>query len=427
MRLRLKGQTCTYGLSKHVVIQDNASWQQLNQAIVRLHPELASSSYTLSLNKKDALHASAADCVKSLGICSGDLLWIQVDSASQSDERSEAFAAAQQASPGQHHVPADCQQRAAPGQAETDVSHLHRPGQLQQQAELRQEAGSGVGQSAGLADAPGRLAAAVHQTLLDGSLHHVKGSVADDASQASSLLAHKQIYTLSAHLRSSSSSGSEAACRVRYIAMGSHVVVWATTPSMGVRSMTLAADTAGSLATQAGQQAALLSTAAARRVHDELLLPVIQGLCSDEGLSPPTSLRTLPLEIKLLVLRNLPAQGLAVIACTCKEFGHLASAEELWEDLFQREFPAQQDWPKQPRTRSWRSCFAAAWKDRIERHRHQRSFLRHPRRPLWPAGPFPSRPPILPGINGGDFDRLPQPFLRGSFGNVFGSRHFQGR
>ena len=271
----------------------------------------------------------------------------------------------------------------------------------------------------------------------------LQGSVADDASQASSLLAHKQIYTLSAHLRSSSSSGSEAACRVRYIAMGSHVVVWATTPSMGVRSMTLAADTAGSLATQAGQQAALLSTAAARRVHDELLLPVIQGLCSDEGLSPPTSLRTLPLEIKLLVLRNLPvrlcvplpcvplpshartvvmhprytscpaqalysdwvlpsalhrrlwlmtpllpvqAQGLAVIACTCKEFGHLASAEELWEDLFQREFPAQQDWPKQPRTRSWRSCFAAAWKDRIERHRHQRSFLRHPRRPLWPAG-----------------------------------------
>ena len=52
MRLRLKGQTCTYGLSKYVVVQDNASWQQLNQAIVRLHPELASSSYTLSLNKK---------------------------------------------------------------------------------------------------------------------------------------------------------------------------------------------------------------------------------------------------------------------------------------------------------------------------------------------------------------------------------------
>ena len=103
-------------------------------------------------------------------------------------------------------------------------------------------------------------------------------------------------------------SGNEAACRVRYIAMGSHVVVWAATPSMGVRSMTLAADAAGSSATQAGQQAALLGSAAARRVHDELLLPVIQGLCCDEGLSPPTSLRTLPMEIKLLVLRNLPVR-----------------------------------------------------------------------------------------------------------------------
>ena len=284
--------------------------------------------------------------MKGLGICSGDLLWIQVGSASQADERSEASAAAQQASPDQHHGSANCQQHAAPGQPETDVSHLHRPGQLQQQAELHEEAASDVGQFAGLADAPGRLAAAVHQTLLDGSLHHVKarpaifcvsldcpalygipfttsdlifkqasqvclllqGSAADDVSQASSLLAHQQIYTLSAHLRSSPASGNEAACRVRYIAMGSHVIVWAATPSMGVRSMTLAADAAGSFAAQAGQQAALLSTAAARRVHDELLLPVIQGLCSDEGLSPPTSLRTLPLEIKLLVLRNLPVR-----------------------------------------------------------------------------------------------------------------------
>ena len=136
----------------------------------------------------------------------------------------------------------------------------------------------------------------------------LQGSAADDASQASSLLAHQQVYTLSAHLRSSPAPGSEAACRVRYIAMGSHVVVWAATPSMGVRSMTLAADAVGGSAAQAGQQAALLSSAAARRVHDELLLPVIQGLCSDEGLSPPTSLRTLPLEIKLLVLRNLPVR-----------------------------------------------------------------------------------------------------------------------
>ena len=292
------------------------------------------------------MHASADDCIKGLGICSGDLLWIQVDSASQPNERGGASAAVQQASPGQHHGSANRQQHAAPEQAETDVSHLHRPGQLQQQAELRQEAGAGVGQSAGLADAPGRLAAAVHQTLLDGSLHHVKaspailcvslncpalhgipvtkirlilssplqvclllqGSAADDVSQASSLLAHQQVYTLSAHLRSSPSSGNEAACWVRYIAMGSHVVVWAATPSMGVRSMTLAADAAGSSATQAGQQAALLGSAAARRVHDELLLPVIQGLCSDEGLSPPTSLRTLTLEIKLLVLRNLPVR-----------------------------------------------------------------------------------------------------------------------
>ena len=215
MRLRLKGQTCTYGVTDNVVVQDNASWQQLNQAIIRLHPELASSSYNLSLNKKvhrsmpshqdwldsnasvpswqkrhagvltlafplqDALHASADACVKSLGICSGDLLWIQVDSAPQPGEKSKGSATAHQASPGQHHRSGNRQQQAAPGQVEAGVSHLHRHGQLQQQAERGQEAGAGMGPSVGLADTPGRLAAAVHQTLLDGSLHHIKASLAD--------------------------------------------------------------------------------------------------------------------------------------------------------------------------------------------------------------------------------------------------------
>ena len=85
---------------------------------------------------------------------------------------------AQQATPGQHHGSVNRQQQAPPRQAEAGVSHLHRPGQLQPQAEQGQEAGAGMEPAVGLANAPGRLVAAVHQTLLDGSLHHVKASLA---------------------------------------------------------------------------------------------------------------------------------------------------------------------------------------------------------------------------------------------------------
>lgn len=135
-----------------------------------------------------------------------------------------------------------------------------------------------------------------------------------DADLALSLSAHHQTYILSQSLAENFQPGRRALCKVRYIVMGKHVVVWATTASMGVRSITLAPDVAAGSVPQGSQQAAVLSMAASRIVHDELLLPVVQALCLEEDLSPPASLRTLPLEIKMLILQSLQVRQAFVSA-----------------------------------------------------------------------------------------------------------------
>lgn len=230
-------------------------------------------------------------------------------------------------------------------------------------------------------------------------------------------------------------------CKMRYIMLGSSLVVWAAAASMGVRSVTLTPDAAVTPGPQCTRPSVLLSRAASLRIHDELLLPVRQALCQEQGLSPPASLRTLPLEIIMPVLQSLQvwhcsprffcvwscikaricpaipcahepamhppaashavwqrgvlqltsavtlqAKELALLGCTCKEFSRLAGTEELWESLFKKEFMAVQPRPQDVSRVGWKGLFAAAWTDRQERRRRRQ----YPPMPLgrfpWPGG-----------------------------------------
>ena len=83
-------------------------------------------------------------------------------------------------------------------------------------------------------------------------------------------------------------------------------MVWAATASMGMRSICLTPHANITSGLQSTQRALLLAQTASCRIHDELLLPVMQALCQENGLSPPTSFRTLPLEIRMLILHSLP-------------------------------------------------------------------------------------------------------------------------
>ncbi len=123
--------------------------------------------------------------------------------------------------------------------------------------------------------------------------------------QAANLLGHQQAYALADALADSRTGPGRALCKVRYIILGGSLVVWAATASMGIRSVTITPDAAGTLGAQCTPPSLLLSRAASLKFHDELLAPVLQALCQEQGLRPPASLRALPLEIKMQVLQSL--------------------------------------------------------------------------------------------------------------------------
>lgn len=216
--------------------------------------------------------------------------------------------------------------------------------------------------------------------------------------------------------------------------------MWAAAASMGVCSVTLTPDAAVTPGTQCTRPSVLLSRAVSLKIHDELLLPILRALCQEQGLSPPASLRSLPLEIKLQVLQSLQvwhcspkffcvwscikaryalpflvhmnqhyahqqpsmlcgreglqltsvvtvqAKELALLGCTCKEFSRLTGTEELWESLFKQEFTAVHPRPQDVSRVGWKGRFAEAWTDRRERRRRRQ----HPPMPWgrlpWPGG-----------------------------------------
>ena len=85
--------------------------------------------------------------------------------------------------------------------------------------------------------------------------------------------------------------------------------MWAATASMGMRSISLTPCATYASVPESTQQGVLLAQKAFHRIHDELLLPVMQALCQENGLSPPTSIRTLPLDIRMLILHCLPVRS----------------------------------------------------------------------------------------------------------------------
>ncbi|CAL5221243.1 g3397 [Coccomyxa viridis] len=390
MRLRFKICQGDSGSSKSfsISLDDTCDWQQLQAALLIKQPQLEGRN-CLSLNKKDCLHAGASDKVKSLGIRSGDLIWIMAQNTTQL----------------------------------RDTQRMHGNPSTRQVQSTDWGAGDATcAASTGRIELPGDLATAVHQILLDEGLQHMKDTIA--TGQPGDLTAGLQAYVLPRTAADGAHTFRQACCTVRYIHLGKSLVVWAATESMGTRSVCLSPDAISTAVAGSTEQGVVLAQTASHRIHDELLLPVLQALCQEEGLSPPSSLRTLPMEIRMLILHSLPAKELALLACTCKDFKRLASSEELWEKLFRREFASAHVQPQEVSRAGWKGLFANAWRERSERRRHRQSLRVPPSRLPWPggAGPFASRSPALPGIVGGDFDRLPHPLLNipRPYGRTFG-------
>lgn len=110
----------------------------------------------------------------------------------------------------------------------------------------------------------------------------------------------------------------------------------------------------------------------------------------------------------------------------------MAGAEELWERLYAAEFgaPGASELPGLARI-GLKRAFGQAWAERARMRRQRRHFM--PGLPHPGAGPLlvVPHPSPFPGIAGGDYDRLPHPFLGlprggggagvGGFGSLFGT------
>ncbi|KAK9915077.1 hypothetical protein WJX75_004436 [Coccomyxa subellipsoidea] len=167
------------------------------------------------------------------------------------------------------------------------------------------------------------------------------------------------------------------------------------------------------------------------RLKDSFIHPILIALCAEEGRQPPPSLQLLPTELKLLCLRNLQARDLAALGCVSRDLRHLATSDILWEALFVAEFGAPSPSDGLLRvTGGFKPAFAFRWAERA-RHRRQRRRVAHLPGMFQPGtGPHLVVPQhhFPAGAIGGDFDRLPHPFLgfSGTRGGSGGSALFGG-
>ena len=164
-------------------------------------------------------------------------------------------------------------------------------------------------------------------------------------------------------------------------------------------------------------------------LKDKLALPSVAAVCVAAGLPPPTTLLSLPTELKENVLKRLAALDLAALSATCSELRHAVSSDDLWRPLFLADFPSPpvdvlDAAPRKGYKWAYSHCY-------IERRRIQEEANR--RRRHWRYSNIPGAPPFypqpgpfgFPGIIGGNHDRLP--FLGGTggggggFGGLFRS------
>ncbi|GIL93139.1 hypothetical protein Vretifemale_20600 [Volvox reticuliferus] len=115
-----------------------------------------------------------------------------------------------------------------------------------------------------------------------------------------------------------------------------------------------------------------------RRLKDGLVLPLLAATCRAVGLTPPLGLMVLPMELQLAILRRLEARDLAALSCVCTALHHLASEDEIWRPLFDKEFHTNVLSAADTalaNSRGYKYVFGRKWLERAER-RKRRCFVR---------------------------------------------------
>ncbi|KAL8060758.1 hypothetical protein ABFX02_02G046200 [Erythranthe guttata] len=133
-----------------------------------------------------------------------------------------------------------------------------------------------------------------------------------------------------------------------------------------------------------------------RIVKDNLALPLLIDLCEESGLELPPCFIRLPTDLKLKILESLSGAELAKVSCVSSELRYLASSDDLWKSKCVEVFGDERNEARL----SWKRVFAMAWARR-------KSIVAAPRRRGFPN---PWMVPRVPRMIGEEFgDVLLQP------------------
>ncbi|CAH8385100.1 unnamed protein product [Eruca vesicaria subsp. sativa] len=105
-------------------------------------------------------------------------------------------------------------------------------------------------------------------------------------------------------------------------------------------------------------------------VKDGISIPLSMALCEKYGLVGPACLMRLPTELKLKILEVVPGDGVAKMACVCREMRSLASDNDLWK---QKCLEEAKHLVVNRSSISWKAEFATFWKQRQKARRALRS------------------------------------------------------
>ncbi|XP_010908979.1 F-box protein SKIP22 [Elaeis guineensis] len=141
-----------------------------------------------------------------------------------------------------------------------------------------------------------------------------------------------------------------------------------------------------------------------KAVKDGLSLHLLIDICQKNGLPLPACFMLLPVDLKIKVLGLIPGVDIAKVASTCSELRYLSSDDELWKHKFVEEFGLLDE--RQVAGRSWKEKYAFHWvkkKDANKWIERENTFV-------WPQNYFRRFHPVVPQrfpMLGGDYDRFP--------------------
>ncbi|XP_075511175.1 F-box protein SKIP22-like [Primulina tabacum] len=140
-----------------------------------------------------------------------------------------------------------------------------------------------------------------------------------------------------------------------------------------------------------------------REVKDNLVFPLLIGLCEKNGLKLPPCFTRLPTDLKMKILELLPGVDVAKTSCVCSELRDLASSNDLWKSKFNEQFPNERT--EGQGYASWKKAFAVAWEKEKRRNVEERRGIRAAVRSTRHPNPF--FVPQVPRMIGGPHDIWP--------------------